>query len=86
MTRYNTEIEQKMLLYSSQLSEKDKRHYAAVEASKLGYGGKSYLSSLLKISRARINRGIQDLSTAELYAQIPLDKQRRVGGGRKKKS
>ena len=38
MTKYNQEIEEKMKLFFSQLSEKDKRHYAAQEAEKLGRG------------------------------------------------
>ena len=85
MTKYNQEIEQKMILFFSQLSEKDKRHYAAQETLKLGRGGKSYISFLLDISRPRIERGIKDLTVPELYKQIPLGKQRRAGGGRKKK-
>jgi len=85
MTKYNQEIEQKMILFFSQLSEKDKRHYAAQETLKLGRGGKSYISFLLDISRPRIERGIKDLTVPELYEQIPLGKQRRAGGGRKKK-
>lgn len=86
MTKYNTEIEGKMILYFSQLQEKDKRHYAAVEAEKLGYGGKTYIASLFNISRARIDRGITDLLTPKYYEEIPIGKQRRLGGGRKKKS
>jgi len=86
MTKYNTEIEEKMILYFSHLQEKEKRHYAAIEAEKLGYGGKIYIASLLNISRARIDRGIKDLLTPKLYEEIPIGKQRRLGGGRKKKS
>lgn len=85
MTKYSAKIEQKMELYFSQLSEKDKRYYAGVEAEKLGYGGKSYISLLFKISRTRIDRGIQELADPKLYGQIPDNKQRREGGGRKKK-
>jgi hypothetical protein len=36
------------------LQEKDKRHYAAVEAIKLGYGGIKYISSLLSCTRQTI--------------------------------
>ena len=85
MTKYNTEMEEKMKLYFSQLTEKDKRHYAALESEKLGYGSKTYLSLLFNISRARINRGIKELTNPEFYEQIPANKQRRIGGGRKKK-
>lgn len=36
---YDTSIEQEMKKFYGTLSEKDKRHYAAIEALKLGYGG-----------------------------------------------
>ena len=86
MTPYSTVIEHQMQMYFAQLSERDKRHYAALECQKLGYGSKCYLSTLLGISRTRINRGIADLTTPSLYDEIPPAKQRRPGGGRKKKN
>lgn len=85
MTKYNQETEQKMLIHFEQLLEKDKRHYAAIEATKLGYGGIRYISNLFKISEYRIRTGIKELNTPELIASIPKGKQRRPGGGRKKK-
>lgn len=86
MTRYNQETEAQMCLFFSSLNEKQKRHYAAQESSKLGYGGKKYISTLLGISEARIRRGEAELTNKEKYAEIPIDKQRRQGGGRKKKN
>ena len=47
MTRYNQKTEASMCLYFSQLNEKDKRHYAATEAIKLGRGGQKYMIDLL---------------------------------------
>lgn len=85
MTRYNQEVEAQMRLLFSSLNEKEKRHYASQEASKLGYGGKKYISTLLGISEARIRRGQAELTNKEKYAEIPVGKQRRQGGGRKKK-
>jgi len=85
MHKYSKEIEVQMCLFFSSLSEKNKRHYAAQEALKLGYGGKKYLSSLLNISEARIRRGEAELTNQSLYDEIPLDGQRRKGAGRKKK-
>jgi len=40
------------------LSEKDRRQYAAIEAEKLGFGGKMYISKLLSMSRRTLNKGI----------------------------
>ena len=38
------EIESQMQLYFASLSERDKRHYAALESVKLGHGGQTYIS------------------------------------------
>ena len=85
MTKHNRETEKKMILYFAQLKEKDKRHYAAIEALRLGYGGRKYISCLLQISEYRIRMGIKELDDPKLLAEIPVGKQRRQGGGRKKK-
>lgn len=85
MKKYDKEIIEQMQQYFSQLSEKDQRHYAALEAQKLGFGGKTYIAEILSISRPRIDRGILDLTDRKRYEQIPVEKQRRIGGGRKKK-
>lgn len=85
MTRYNREIEEKMRLHFSNLNEKDKRHYAAIEAEKLGHGGQKYISGLFQITTARIRRGIAELNEVKLLNEIPIGKERRKGGGRKKR-
>lgn len=75
-----------MQLYYSRLSEKDRRHYAAVEAIKLGHGGVTYISRVLAIDRNTIIRGKKELQALAAYEQnVPAQRQRRVGGGRKKK-
>lgn len=84
MRKYGKEIEEKMIWHFSGLNEKDKRHYAAVEALKLGYGGKRYISALFRISEFRIRSGIKELQNPRLLDEIPEGKQRRVGGGRHK--
>ncbi len=86
MTKYNQETESKMLLHFSQLSEKNKRHYAALESERLGYGGQKYISELFKISPLRIRIGLRELKKPELLSEIPDGKERRPGGGRKKKN
>ncbi len=46
MTRvnpYKKEIEEQMRELYQSLSEKDRRHYSAVEANKIGYGGVIYI-------------------------------------------
>jgi hypothetical protein len=81
---YDTEIERFIQLHYSRLSEKDRRQYAAIEAEKLGFGGKMYISKLLSMSRRTLNKGILELKNEKIYEEIPIGKQRRVGGGRKK--
>ena len=82
---YEEETELKMQVYYRSLNEKEARHYASVEALKLGYGGISYISRIFGIHRTVIYKGIQELSNPALMKQIPPGKQRREGGGRKKK-
>ncbi|WP_375562296.1 hypothetical protein ACE193_07035 [Bernardetia sp. OM2101] len=81
---YTPELEELIQLHYSRLSEKDKHHYATLETEKLGYGGKTYISILLSISRPTLDKGLLELKAPSLYEQIPSDKQRRDGGGRKK--
>lgn len=51
----------------------------------IGWGGKSYISDLLQISHRRIRQGIKELSDKKVMAEIPKNRQRRLGGGRKKR-
>ncbi len=84
MVGYNQATEQMMLRFYSSLKEKERRHFAAQEVQKLGYGGKSYISRLLKISPKTIRKGEAELERVDLYVEIGEGKQRRSGGGRKK--
>ena len=86
MTRYNQKTEASMCLYFSQLNEKDKRHYAATEAIKLGRGGQKYMIDLLGINDRTILRGVQEVLNPSLLSKIPEGKIRQIGGGRKKKN
>jgi len=74
-----------MNLHYSRLSEKDRRHYAALESLKLGKGGTKYISAVLGVDRGTILQGRKEL-TADLAGgySLPEGKQRRAGGGRKK--
>jgi predicted transcriptional regulator len=82
MKPYSVEIEQMMQRFYRTLSEKDRRHYAAVEASKLGHGGVSYIARVLGCDRSTIQAGMKELGhlpeTKEMAQRI-----RKPGGGRK---
>lgn len=81
---FSTKTKMLMQLYFSRLSEKDRRHYAALEALRLGRGGITYISDILEVDRGTILQGIKELTSAPEVSPIPEDRQRRSGGGRKK--
>ena len=80
MKTYLKDIEAQMVKIYKSLSEKDRRHYVAIEAIKLGYGGVSYLSRVFKCNHEVITRGQKELKTEDLEHNNRI---RRVGGGRK---
>lgn len=82
---YSDATEQLILLHYNHLSEKDRRHYAAIEAIKLGRGGATYISKLLGVSRTTIIVGKKELASLAKGVHIPVKRQRKAGGGRKKK-
>jgi hypothetical protein len=51
---YHADVERRMVNFYGSLSEKDRRRYAAVEAEKLGYGGKTYIAGLFGCDRGTI--------------------------------
>lgn len=61
MEKYNNETESYMVLFFNSLNERDRRRYAAVEASKLGYGGIAYISNVLGVDEKTINKGLEEL-------------------------
>jgi len=79
----NEEIERQKLNYFSSLSEKQGRHFLALEYLKLGEGSQRYLSKLFGCSRQRILNGIKELKSNDF--KVDYKRQRKVGGGRKKK-
>lgn len=61
MDGYDKKIEQLMRWHYQALSEKDQRHYAAVEAAKLGHGGITYIADLFGCSRQTVSTGLEEL-------------------------
>lgn len=78
---YRKQIEVEMKEVHDNLSEKDRRLYAAIEAKKLPYGGVSYIANILKCSRNTIYNGLKELEFPERSSKSGI---RRIGGGRKK--
>ena len=82
LSPYTKEIENSIKNTYLQLSEKDRRTYAAIEALKLPRGGITYLVRLLGCSRNTIKRGIEELSSPASKPDTE-NRIRRKGGGRK---
>ncbi|WAR43789.1 ISAzo13 family transposase [Methylomonas rapida] len=80
MIGYEQAIEIKMQRLFRTLSEKDKRRYAGIEATKLGHGGIDYISKLFDIDPKTVRRGLQELDFADDPAS---ERVRKKGGGRK---
>lgn len=69
-------------VFFSELNERQKRSFLAIEAQGLGYGGISEVSRKFGVSRDTISKGITELESAN---NVPIKGIRREGGGRKKK-
>lgn len=57
---YTHSVEKDMKLFFNSLNEKDRRHYAALEAKKLCYGGITYIADLLGCDRDTVQAGIEE--------------------------
>jgi len=80
MQSYLFEVEKQMQRFYRSLSEKDRRRYAAIEVSKLGWGGMSYISQLFGCDDQTIRFGIANLEDDETLRMSQI---RYGGGGRK---
>ena len=82
MEIYPPEIEETMRRFYHSLNEKDRRHFAGLEALRFGLGGRSYIARVLGCSRNTVSqggRGVSHLPTREVEQRI-----RKKGGGRKR--
>lgn len=66
---YDELTETLMVRVFNNLSEKDKRYYASVEAYKLEHGGIKYISTLFGISTKTIQNGISELKKTNFRYQ-----------------
>jgi hypothetical protein len=60
---YSEEVEELMIKYYKSLSEKDRRHYAALEALKLGHGGTNYVSWLFRLNKKILIKAKEELKS-----------------------
>lgn len=69
-----------MQRYYRTLSEKDRRRYAAIEAIKLGHGGKSYANKLFGCDYKTISKGCAEIQDEKILEENNI---RKKGGGPK---
>jgi len=72
------------LKYFRTLSEKQKRYFLAYEYFKLGRGSQRYLAQVFGCARQVIVDGVKEIQAPDFVADYT--RERRKGGGRKKKS
>lgn len=80
-TKYSDDIKKAMRLFYENLSEKDRRRYAAIESLKLGYGGQKYICEILGCTPDTVKVGTEELLSGNLDE---IEGIRRPGGGKKR--
>jgi hypothetical protein len=75
-----TAIRDRFVAVAPHLDERGRRSFAAAEARSAGYGGIAAVARATGIAPSTIGRGLDELSAA---ADMPADRNRRAGGGRK---
>jgi hypothetical protein len=80
------EIQERYRQSGPSLNELERRHWAAAEATRLGWGGIAFVSEALRISPNTIRRGIQELAAVQAGSTSQEGSRiRKPGGGRKSK-
>jgi hypothetical protein len=81
-SHFTYDIEKHEQFFYKQLSEKDKRLYAGLEAMKIGYYGVESVSKKYSLSQHTVRRGKKELINESLSPEGYI---RQKGGGRKKR-
>ncbi len=68
--------------FFANLNERQKRHFTAIIATDLGFGGQLLTSKTFNIDADTIRRGSFEIASRE---ELPINRIRKTGGGRKKK-
>lgn len=74
-----------LLKHKENLSEKARRHFLAIQYKQLGRGSQRYIAEIFGCSRITITKGLRELEQADSNS-IDYSRQRKPGGGRKKKA
>jgi hypothetical protein len=74
---YDRDVEEQMKTLYGSLNERDRRRYAAIEASKLGHGGQTYIHLVLGRDYKTLRRGREELDD---LPDLPRGRVRKKGG------
>ena len=85
MKQYEPFIETEMINFYNLLPENLKRLFTAISTDQLDYGGEKYISKLLNCNPATIIKGKKELDNIQESKKKYSYRQRKKGGGRKKK-
>lgn len=85
MTKHAAFIEATMKDFYNVLPEDLKRVFAAISSDQLGHGGGLYIRKLFSCSPSTIKRGKDDIDAGYLKKNSGTKRQRKEGGGRKKR-
>jgi hypothetical protein len=80
MSPYLPAVEAAMRTCCDCLRERDRRLYAAAEATKLGRGGVAYIARLLRLDPKTVRRGLRDLRQPPA---LPPERCRKKGAAEK---
>lgn len=83
MFPYSLAVEDAMRNFCDSLREKDRRRYAAVEATELGHGGVAYIARLLHLAPRTVRQGLQELQRPP---DLPPERCRKKGEAEKERS
>lgn len=81
------DISDRFEAFSSSMNERQRRHWAADEALKLGRGGITLVSKALRISPNTIKKGMMEIASGQSSEYADAENRiRKKGGGRKPKT
>lgn len=84
MEGYSAEIERQMVRFYESLGERDRRRYAAIEATKLGHGGVAYISRLLNCDAKTIGQGKLELDHSPSADELARQRKKTAAARRRK--
>ena len=82
--KYKLEEIPNLVAFAEGLPEKPRRHFLALQYKQLGEGSQRYLAEIFNCSRITITTGVQEIEGSD-GSTFDYGRQRKAGGGRKKR-